>query len=383
MDYNEVSIQKHAETKGKMEIKSKFPLETKDDLSIGYTPGVAAVCTLIAENPDAAFTHSIKANTIAVVSDGSAVLGLGNIGPEASLPVMEGKAILFKEFGGVDAFPICLDTQDTEEIIKVVKLIAPTFGGINLEDISAPRCFEIEERLKAELNIPVFHDDQHGTAVVVLAGILNALKIVNKNIEDIKVIVNGAGAGAMAVTNILIGAGVQGKNVIMFDSKNSLYEGREGMNAYKEKMAAKTNPQKIQGLENAMREADVFIGLSVADILMPEWVAEMADKPIVFAMANPNPEISYERAKQSKIAVFGTGRSDYPNQINNVLAFPGIFRGVLDARAPQITEEMKIAAANAIASLITPEELSEGTVIPKATDKRVGAIVAEAVKKCA
>ncbi|MEA3272966.1 MAG: malic enzyme-like NAD(P)-binding protein [Patescibacteria group bacterium] len=382
MNYNEISIQKHKESKGKMEIKSKFPLETKDDLSIGYTPGVAAVCKLIAENPEAVYTHSIKANTIAVVSDGSAVLGLGNIGPEASLPVMEGKSILFKEFGNVDAFPICLDTQDTEEIIKAVKLIAPALGGINLEDISAPRCFEIEERLKQELKIPVFHDDQHGTAVVVLAGILNALKIVDKNLENIKIIMNGAGAGAMAVTNILMRAGAQGKNVIMFDSRDSLYEGREGMNEYKAKMASQTNPEKIQGLENALRGADVFIGLSVADVLKPEWVEGMSDKPIVFAMANPNPEISYDTAQQTKIAVFGTGRSDYPNQINNVLAFPGIFRGVLDARAPQITEEMKLAAAHAIASLITEEELQQGTVIPKATDKRVGSIVAEAVKKC-
>lgn len=381
MNYNEISIQKHGEAKGKMEIKSKFPLETKDDLSIGYTPGVAAVCKLIKENPDAVYTHSIKANTIAVVSDGSAVLGLGNIGPKAALPVMEGKSILFKEFGGVDAFPICLNTQDTEEIIQAVKWIAPVFGGINLEDISAPRCFEIEERLKKELDIPVFHDDQHGTAVVVLAGMLNALKIVSKNIENVKIVVNGAGAGAMAVTKMLMSAGAQGKNIIMFDSRDALFGGREGMNKYKIKMAEQTNPEKIQGLENALKGADVFIGLSVADILKPEWVEEMGDKPIVFAMANPNPEISYDLAKQTKIAVFGTGRSDYPNQINNVLAFPGIFRGVLDARAPQITEEMKLVAAQAIASMVSEEDLGRGVIIPPATDKRVGGVVAEAVKK--
>lgn len=382
MDYNEISIKKHEENRGKMEIKSKFPLETKDDLSIGYTPGVASVCKLIHENPEAVYTHTIKANTIAVVTDGTAVLGLGDIGPEAGLPVMEGKAILFKEFGGVDAFPICLDTKDTEEIIKAVKLIAPGFGGINLEDISAPRCFEIEERLKKELNIPVFHDDQHGTAIVVLAGLLNALKLVDKKIENIRVVVNGAGAGAMAVLKILIEAGVQGKNAIMLDSKNTLFVGREGMNEYKERIAELTNPDKIQGLENALKNADVFIGLSVADVLKPEWVEGMSEKPIVFAMANPNPEISFELAQKSKIAVFGTGRSDYPNQINNVLAFPGIFRGVLDVRAPQITEEMKLVSAKAIASLVSGEELKQGIVIPKATNKSVGKAVAEAVKKC-
>lgn len=380
MDYNEISIQKHRELKGKMEIRSKFPLETKDDLSIGYTPGVAAVCKLIARNPESVYTHTIKANSVAVVSDGSAVLGLGNIGAEAALPVMEGKSILFKEFGNVDAFPICLDTQDAEEIIKTVKLIAPVFGGINLEDISAPRCFEIEERLKKELNIPVFHDDQHGTAVVVLAGMINALKIVDKKIENVRAVINGAGAGAMAVAKILMSAGLQGKNLIMFDSRDSLYTGREGMNKYKTKMAEETNPLKITGLQNALRGADIFIGLSVADVLKPEWVKEMAEKPVVFAMANPNPEISFEEATKTKIAVFGTGRSDYPNQINNVLAFPGIFRGVLDSRAPQITEEMKLAAAKAIASLVGEEELSQNIVIPKATNKKVAVAVAGAVK---
>jgi malate dehydrogenase (oxaloacetate-decarboxylating) len=382
MDYGQNSIEKHKELKGKMEIAIKFPLETKEDLSVAYTPGVAAVCKLIAENKENVYTHTIKANTIAVVSDGTAVLGLGDIGPEAGLPVMEGKAILFKKFGGVDAFPICLATKDTEEIIKTVKLLAPVFGGINLEDISAPRCFIIEERLKKELDIPVFHDDQHGTAIVVLAALKNSLKVVGKNLENIKIVINGAGAAATAVFNILMRAGAKGENVIMCDSRGAIFDGRGDLNEFKAQIALKTNPDKITTLADSVRGADVFIGLSVAGALKPDWVAEMADKPVVFAMANPNPEISFEDAQNSKIAVFGTGRSDYPNQINNVLAFPGIFRGALDARAKQITEEMKLAAAEAISSLIPENELAKENIIPKPLDPRVAPAVAEAVKKC-
>lgn len=382
MDFGQISIEKHKDLKGKMEIISKFPLENQEDLSVAYTPGVAVVCKIIAENKENVYTHTIKANTIAVVTDGTAVLGLGDIGPEAAMPVMEGKAILFKKFGGVDAFPICLATKDTEEIIKAVKLIAPGFGGINLEDISAPRCFVIEERLKKELDIPVFHDDQHGTAIVVLAALKNALKVVGKNLENVKIVINGAGAAATAVFNILTRVGVKGENVIMCDSRGAIFDGRSELNEFKAQIASKSNPGKISLLADAARGADVFIGLSVADALKPEWVGEMADKPIVFAMANPNPEISFEYAQKTNIAVFGTGRSDYPNQINNVLAFPGIFRGALDARAKQITEEMKLAAAEAISSVIPENELSKENIIPKPIDPRVATAVAEAVKKC-
>lgn len=382
MDYAKKSITLHKKLKGKLEIKSKTPLKTKRDLSLAYTPGVAAVSLFVAKNKKEIFSHTIKANTVAVVSDGSAVLGLGNIGADAALPVMEGKAILFKEFGGVDAFPICLATQDADKIVETVKLIAPVFGGINLEDISAPRCFEVEQRLKKELDIPVFHDDQHGTAIVVLAALLNALIIVKKEISQVKVVVNGAGAAGNAIVNIFIKAGVLGKNIIMLDSKGTLYQGREGMNIYKEKIAAKTNSRKIKGgLAEVLPGIDIFVGVSVADILTPEMVAKMADKPIVFAMANPNPEISFEKAKKTKIAVFGTGRSDYPNQINNVLAFPGIFRGALDIRAKQITEEMKLAAAKAIASLVSKSDLAKDMIIPNVFDRRVAKAVAGAVKK--
>lgn len=382
MDYGQISIEKHKELKGKMEITSKFPLATREDLSVAYTPGVAAVCKIIYENKENVFTHTIKANTIAVVSDGTAVLGLGDIGPEAAMPVMEGKAILFKKFGGVDAFPICLATKDVEEIVKTVKLLAPVFGGINLEDISAPRCFIIEERLKRELDIPVFHDDQHGTAIVVLAALKNALKVVGKNLENIKIVINGAGAAATAVFNILTRAGANGENIIMCDSKGAMFEGRENLNEFKAQIALKTNPMKIAALQDVVRGADVFIGLSVAGALKSGWVATMAEKPVVFAMANPNPEISLEDAQESNITVFGTGRSDYPNQINNVLAFPGIFRGALDARAKQITEEMKLAAAEAISSLVLVSELSKDYIIPKPLDPRVAPAVAEAVKRC-
>jgi malate dehydrogenase (oxaloacetate-decarboxylating) len=381
MDYKKASLNLHQKTKGKLEIRSKVPLRNKKDLSLAYTPGVAEVCKLIATDKQAVFTYTSKANSVAIVTDGSAVLGLGNIGPEAALPVMEGKAILFKAFGGVDAWPICLATQDTEKIIETVKNIAPAFGGINLEDIAAPRCFEIEERLKQELNIPVFHDDQHGTAIIVLAALYNALKIVNKKIDEIKIVINGAGAAAIAVAKILLVAGAQGQKMILLDSQGIIYIGRNNLNKYKQELAQITNGQKISGtLEQALAGADLFIGVSKSDVLKSEWVAKMADQSIVFAMANPNPEISFEAAKKTKIAVFGTGRSDYPNQINNVLAFPGIFRGALDARAPQITEVMKLATAKAIANLVSKKELKRDYIIPGVFDKRVAKAVAQAVK---
>ena len=382
MDYNKKALDLHKKYKGKIELKSKVPLKTKIDLSLAYTPGVAEVCRLIHKDPKAANTHTLRGNTVAVVSDGSAVLGLGNIGPKAAMPVMEGKALLFKEFANVDAFPICLDTQDPEKIIETVKLLAPTFGGINLEDISAPNCFYIEERLKKELDIPVFHDDQHGTAIVVFAALLNALKLVKKNIADIKVVVNGAGAAATAVAKLLIKAGVLAKEMIILDSKGALFDGRGDLNSAKAEMAKITNKQKVSGgLDVALAGADVFIGVSVADALKPEWVSLMTEKPIVFAMANPNPEISYEDAKKANITVFGTGRSDYPNQINNVLAFPGIFRGAFDVGATKITDDMKIATAHAIASLVKKAELTKEYIIPSPFDRRVAKVVAQAVKK--
>lgn len=380
MDYNKKALTLHKKFKGKIELTSKVPLKTKHDLSTAYTPGVAEVCRLIHKDQKAANTHTLRGNTVAVVTDGSAVLGLGNIGPYAAMPVMEGKALLFKEFAGVDAFPICLDTQDPEKIIEIVKALAPTFGGINLEDISAPNCFYIEERLKKELDIPVFHDDQHGTAIVVLAALINALKIVKKDISHIKIVVNGAGAAATAVAKLLIKAGVISSNIIILDSKGTLYKGRKDLNEAKEAMANITNKAKVIGdLSLAIENADVFIGVSAANVLKKEWVEKMADKPIVFAMANPHPEISYEDAKQTKIAVFGTGRSDYPNQINNVLAFPGIFRGALDCGAKKITEEMKLATAYAIASLVKKADLTKDYIIPSPFDRRVAKVVARAV----
>ncbi len=382
MDYKKLSLDLHRKMKGKLEILSKVPLRNKNDLSLAYTPGVAEVCQLIAADKQAVFTHTIKANAVAIITDGSAVLGLGNIGPEAALPVMEGKAVLFKEFGGVDAWPICLATQDTEKIIETIKAIAPAFGGINLEDIAAPRCFEIEERLKKELTIPVFHDDQHGTAIVVLAALYNALKIVNKKIGSIKIIINGAGAAAIAVAKILLAAGADGNKMILLDRQGIIFNGRDNLNKYKQELAQISTGQKIKGtLAEALVKADLFIGVSTADVLRPEWIKLMADEPIVFAMANPNPEISFEAAKKTKIAVFGTGRSDYPNQINNVLAFPGIFRGALDARAGQITETMKLAASEAIAGLISKKELKPNYIIPEVFDQRVAKTVARAVKK--
>ncbi len=346
MDYFKKSLELHKKKKGKLGVYSKVKLKNKNDLSLAYTPGVAEVSRAINKNKSAIWDYTLKSNAVAVVSDGSAVLGLGNVGPEAAMPVMEGKAVLFKEFGGVDAYPICLNTQDTEEIIKTVKNISVGFGGINLEDISAPRCFEIEERLKKELDIPVMHDDQHGTAIVVLAALINALKVVKKNQTKVKLVINGAGSAAMAIFNLLVIYGIPAKNIIMLDSVGIINTKRKGLNPYKKKVAEKSNGKKVVGgLREALAGADVFIGVSVASALKPEWISKMTNDPIVFAMANPNPEISFSDAKKTKIKIFGTGRSDYPNQINNVLAFPGIFRGALDAQAKQITDTMKMSAA--------------------------------------
>jgi malate dehydrogenase (oxaloacetate-decarboxylating) len=366
---------------GKIEIKSKMAVKTRDDLSMAYTPGVARVCRAIAENPERAFNLTIKRNTVAVVSDGTAVLGLGDIGPEAAMPVMEGKAMLFREFAEVDGFPICLDTTDTEEIIATVKNLAPGFGGINLEDISAPRCFEIENRLKEELDIPVFHDDQHGTAVVVLAALYNALKIVDKNIEGLRVVVNGVGASGVACAKIMLAAGA--KNVVGCDSRGIVHQGREGLDSSKQWYAENTNPEGLIGtLADAVRGADLFLGLSVPDVLTLEDVRTMAEDPIIFAMANPDPEIRPEIAIDA-CRIIATGRSDYPNQINNVLCFPGIFRGALDVRAREIDEPMKLAAAEAIANVVPEEALSEDYIIPSVFDERVAPAVAEAVSEAA
>ena len=366
---------------GKVEVRPKMPVRTRDDLSMAYTPGVARVCRAIAEDPERAFNLTIKRNTVAVVSDGTAVLGLGDIGPRAAMPVMEGKAMLFKEFAGVDAFPICLETKDPDEIVETVKRIAPAFGGINLEDISAPRCFEIEERLKAELDVPVFHDDQHGTAVVVLASLINSLKIVDKKMENLKVVVNGIGAAGVACAKILLSAGV--KNIIGCDSKGIVHANRDGLNASKRWFAAYTNPQgRSGGLAEAVEGADLFLGLSVPGILTAGHLDSMAEEPIIFAMANPVPEIMPKLAL-GKARIMATGRSDYPNQINNVLCFPGIFRGALDVRAHQISEEMKLAAARAIAGVIPEETLSEDYVVPSVFDERVAPAVAETVAQAA
>jgi len=384
INYAEKSLALHKKRKGKIEVVSKVPLRNKDDLSLAYTPGVAAVSLLVAKNKEAMFTHTIKANSVAVVSDGSAVLGLGNIGPEGAMPVMEGKVLLFKELAGVDAYPICLATQDEDEIVRTVKNIAVGFGGINLEDISAPRCFSVEEKLKKELDIPVFHDDQHGTAIVVLAALTNGLRLAKKDIRKIKIVINGAGAAAMACANLLVKAGLSGKNMIMLDTKGILHKGRLEMNHYKNEMALISNQEERKGgLEKALIGADVFIGVSSGNVLTKEMVEKMADKPIVFAMANPDPEISFDEAKNSGIFIFGTGRSDHPNQINNALAFPGIFRGALDARAKAITDKMKLAAAQAIANLVSKKELSRDFIIPSPLDRRVAKAVAKAVRKMA
>ena len=375
----EKALALHKEWNGKLETVSKSPVKSREDLSLAYTPGVAEPCKVIAQDKEAAYTYTMKANTVAVVSDGSAVLGLGNIGPHAAMPVMEGKAVLFKEFGNVNAVPICLDTQDTEEIIKAVTWLAPGFGGINLEDISAPRCFEIEERLKATLDIPVFHDDQHGTAIVVLAGIINGLKLVNKKKEDCRVVVNGAGSAGVAITKLLLTYGF--KNIIMCDKIGILCKGAEGLNWMQEKMVEVTNLNNEKGtLADALKGADIFVGVSAPGIVTKEMVASMNHDSILFAMANPTPEIMPDLAKEGGARIVGTGRSDFPNQVNNVVAFPGIFKGALDGRAKQITEEMKLAAANAIASLVSDEELADDNIMPQAFDPRVADVVANAVK---
>lgn len=380
MNYFEESLKAHELHKGKVEVVSKMKLEDKDDLSIAYTPGVAEPCRRIADNKEDVYKYTAKGNLVAIVSDGSAVLGLGNIGGEAAMPVMEGKSVLFKAFGGVDGFPICLSTQDTEEIIKTVINLAPTFGGINLEDIQAPKCFEIETRLQEALDIPVFHDDQHGTAIVVSAALINALKIVKKDINEVKVVINGPGSAGTAICKMMITLGV--KNIIMCDRKGILYEGREGISGHKKWLAENTNKDNVKGsLNDAIVGADVFVGVSSANILNEEMVKTMNKDAIIFAMANPTPEIMPDVAKKGGARVIGTGRSDFPNQINNVLAFPGIFRGALDARAKKITEEMKLAAAYAIADIVTDEELNEDYIMPNPFDKRVAKNVADAVSK--
>ena len=380
MTNQEKALELHAKLQGKLETVSKTPVRTREDLALVYTPGVAEPCKVIAKDPAAAYTYTMKANTVAVVSDGSAVLGLGNIGPKAAMPVMEGKAVLFKEFGGVNAVPICLDTQDTEEIIKAVTWLAPAFGGINLEDISAPRCFEIEERLKETLDIPVFHDDQHGTAIVVLAGIINALKVVGKKKESCRVVVNGAGSAGVAITRLLITYGFS--NIIMCDKSGILCDGAEGLNWMQEKMVKRTNLAHETGsLADALKGADIFVGVSAPGIVTEEMVASMNSDAILFAMANPVPEIMPDLAKKAGARVVGTGRSDFPNQVNNVVAFPGIFRGALEGHAKQITDKMKLAAANAIAALVSDEELNENNIMPEAFDPRVADVVADAVKK--
>lgn len=382
MNYFEESLKLHEEKQGKISVTSRVKVETREDLSLAYTPGVAEPCRKIHEDEENVYKYTSKGNLVAVVTDGSAVLGLGDIGPMAGMPVMEGKAILFKEFADVDAFPILVDTKDVDEIVNVVKLIAPTFGGINLEDIGAPRCFEVEEKLKKVIDIPVFHDDQHGTAIVVLAGVINALKVVDKKLEDIKVIVNGAGAAGTAITKLLLSSGV--KNLIACDKVGALYRGMEKIDDAKEALAEITNPDNIKGsLADALVGADVFIGVSAPGILKAEMVKSMNRDAIIFAMANPTPEIMPDEAKAAGAKVIGTGRSDFPNQINNVLAFPGIFRGALDVRAKEINEEMKIAAAYAIANYIKTEELNENNVIPSALDKNVAVKVAEAIAKAA
>lgn len=379
MTTSEKALMMHEQWNGKLETVSKTPVKSREDLAIAYTPGVAEPCKVIAKNPEAAYKYTMKANTVAVVSDGSAVLGLGNIGPHAAMPVMEGKAVLFKEFGGVNAVPICLDTQDTEEIIKAVTWLAPGFGGINLEDISAPRCFEIEERLKATLDIPVFHDDQHGTAIVVLAGIINALKVVGKKKEDCRVVVNGAGSAGVAITKLLLTYGFP--NIIMCDKVGIVSKKTEGLNWMQQKMTEVTNLAGETGtLADALKGADIFVGVSAPNIVTPEMVASMNHDAILFAMANPVPEIMPDVAKAAGARVVGTGRSDFPNQVNNVVAFPGIFKGALEGRATQITEEMKLAAAIAIAGLVPEEELNEDNIMPEAFNPAVADLVAEAVK---
>lgn len=379
MTTNEKALLLHEKWNGKIETTSKCPIKSREDLALAYTPGVAEPCKVIAENKEAAYQYTIKANTVAVISDGSAVLGLGNIGPYAAMPVMEGKAALFKEFGGVNAFPICLDTQNTEEIIDTVVRIAPAFGGINLEDISAPRCFEIEERLKELLDIPVFHDDQHGTAIVVLAGIINALKVTKKKKEDCKIVVNGAGSAGIAITKLLLSYGFS--SIIMCDKSGILSSSCDDLNWMQKEMIKVTNLKNQTGtLADALKNADIFVGVSAPNIVTEEMVRSMNPDAILFAMANPVPEIMPDIAKKAGAKIVGTGRSDFPNQINNVVAFPGIFKGALEGRAAQITEEMKLAAAVAIADLVPEEELNENNIMPQAFDPKVAEVVSQAVK---
>ncbi|KMJ57023.1 malate dehydrogenase [Bacillus sp. LL01] len=383
MSLKEEALHMHKINQGKLESKSKVPVRNAKDLSLAYSPGVAEPCKAIYDDKNKVYDYTMKGNMVAVVSDGTAVLGLGNIGPEAALPVMEGKAVLFKSFAGVDAFPICLNTTDVDKIVETVKLLEPTFGGVNLEDIAAPNCFVIEERLKKETNIPIFHDDQHGTAIVTVAGLVNALKLVGKNIGEIKVVANGAGAAGIAIIKLLYRYGV--RDITMCDSKGAIYEGRPyGMNSVKAEVATYTNRNKVEGtLADVMKGTDVFIGVSVEGALTQAMVESMNKDSIIFAMANPNPEIMPAEAKLAGASVIGTGRSDFPNQVNNVLAFPGIFRGALDVRATHINEQMKIAAVEAIASLVAPHELSEDYVIPAPFDPRVAPAVAAAVAKAA
>jgi malate dehydrogenase (oxaloacetate-decarboxylating) len=383
LSIGERSLKLHADCKGKIEIKSRVPVKTKEDLSLAYTPGVAQPCLEIQKDIEKSYVYTNRWNSCLVVTDGTAVLGLGDIGPEAGMPVMEGKCVLFKEFGNVDAFPLCIKSKDVDEIVNTIYLISGSFGGVNLEDISAPRCFEIEKKLKEKCDIPIFHDDQHGTAVITLAGLTNALRLVGKKKEDIKLVVNGAGAAAISITRLLLAAGV--RNITLCDRTGAIYDGREkGMNPVKEEMAKVTNPEKIQGsLADAIKGADAFIGVSAPGSLTTEMVKTMAKDAIIFACANPTPEIFPEDAKAGGARVVATGRSDYPNQINNVLAFPGIFRGAFDVRASDINDEMKVAASQALAGLISDEELSEDYIIPAAFDPRVGKAVAAAVAEAA
>lgn len=382
MDFNKLALEKHLEWQGKFEISPKMELNSKVDLSIAYTPGVAAVCEEIAKDKKSVYKYTTKANTIAIVTDGSAILGLGDLGPEAALPVMEGKAVLFKKFGNVNAIPICLNTKNVAEIIQTVKLIAPGFGGINLEDISSPRCFEIENTLINELDIPVFHDDQHGTAIVVLAALINALRIVKKKKEDLKIIINGAGAAGIAITRLLIDFGFQ--NIILCDRKGVIHNDQPDLNWIKKEILKTTNKHNFKGtLKDALVGADVFIGVSAPNTVTPEMVKNMNHNAIIFAMSNPMPEIMPNLALEAGARIIGTGRSDYPNQINNVLAFPGIFKGVLEANAPKITTEMKLQSALAIAKLVSDSELTEDYIIPKPFDERVASNIAEVIKKIA
>ena len=382
MNYNEESLKLHEEKKGKIEVISKVNVDSKEDLSLAYTPGVAEPCRRIHANEDDVYKYTSKGNIVAVVTDGSAVLGLGDIGPKAALPVMEGKAVLFKEFADVDAFPIAIDSQDVDVIVETIKLISPGFGGINLEDIAAPRCFEIEEKLKEVIDIPVFHDDQHGTAIVTLSGVINALKLVDKKIEDLKIVISGAGAAGSAIAELLMADGA--KNIILTDRTGALYVGRDNMNSSKQEIAAKTNPNKEKGsLADVMVDSDVFIGVSSADMVNQDMVKSMNRDPIILAMANPVPEIMPDEAKEAGARIIGTGRSDFPNQINNVLVFPGIFKGALEVRASDINMDMKLASAYAIANYIKEDELREDYIIPSALDKKVADAVSEAVAEAA